>query len=61
MCGCGCVVQVCLHNFKNFDYFSSPSDYFHRALFQGHDSGGECNVPYVNRFGMPRPGPDQPW
>ena len=31
------------------------------AFYQGHDSGGECNVPYVNRFGMPRPGADQPW
>ena len=31
------------------------------AFYQGHDSGGECNVPYINRFAMPRPGPDQPW
>ena len=31
------------------------------AFYQGHDSGGECNIPYINRFAMPRPGPDQPW
>lgn len=31
------------------------------AFYQGHDSGGECNVPYINRFAMPRPGSNQPW
>lgn len=31
------------------------------AFYQGHDSGGECNVPYINRFAMPRVSPLQPW
>ncbi len=31
------------------------------AYYQGHDSGGECNVPYVKRFRMPRESDDHPW
>ena len=43
-----------------YDFIDFPYVYC-SAFFQGHDSGGECNVPYVNRFAMPRPGLDQPW
>ena len=31
------------------------------SLFSGQDSGGECGIPYVYRFAMPRPSLNEPW
>lgn len=31
------------------------------SYYQGHDSGGECSVPYTKRFRMPRESDDKPW
>ncbi|XP_064405797.1 uncharacterized protein LOC135350876 [Halichondria panicea] len=47
----------CMVNPGNHESDSPNSD----AYWQENDSGGECNVPYVNRFAMPTPGPQQPW
>ncbi|XP_064383549.1 uncharacterized protein LOC135332138 [Halichondria panicea] len=47
----------CMVNPGNHESDSPNSD----AYWQENGSGGECNVPYVNRFAMPTPGPQQPW
>lgn len=58
---CTSMYVVTLLFIDSNDYFWCCVCFISSAYYQGHDSGGECNVPYINRFAMPRPGTDQPW